>query len=128
MNALSPVELATGIVFGSRPWRLPAGPGGSPLAALEAAVAPAARSGQCFVSFSGGRDSSAVLAAAAAVARREGLPLPVPVTIRAQNAPLSGESAFQEAVVRHLRLPDWIRIDIDDELDALGPYARRALS
>ena len=89
---------------------------------------PAVRTGRCFVSFSGGRDSSAVLAAAAAVARREALPLPVPLTIRARAAPPSDESEFQESVVRHLGLDDWVRIDIHDELDAVGPYARRALS
>jgi asparagine synthase (glutamine-hydrolysing) len=128
MSALTPVELATGIVFGSVPRPLPSAQGIAPADALEAAVRVAVRTERCFVSFSGGRDSSAVLAAAAAVARREGLPLPVPLTIRAHDAPLSDESEFQESVVRHLGLGDWIRIDIRDELDAVGPYARQAMS
>src|SRR4051795_9254928 len=114
MSALTPVELATGIVFGSTPRRLPPTPSGSPTDALEAAVRPALRTGCCFVSFSGGRDSSAVLAAAATVARREGLSPPVPLTIRAHDAPLSDESDFQESVVRHLGLADWVRIEIHD--------------
>jgi hypothetical protein len=128
MSALKPVELATGIVFGSTPRRLPPSDGTSPPGALAAAVAPAVRTSRCFVSFSGGRDSSAVLAAATAVARREGLPDPVPLTVRAQDAPLSDETDYQESVVRHLGLGDWVRLDIDGELDAVGPYAARALS
>jgi asparagine synthase (glutamine-hydrolysing) len=90
-------------------------------------VRPAVETERCFVSFSGGRDSSAVLAAATAVARGAGLPLPVPVTIRAEHAPRSHESEFQESVVRHLGLSEWIRLEVEDELDALGPYARRGL-
>ena len=83
--------------------------------------------GPCFVSFSGGRDSSAVLAAATQPHDVAGLPAPVPVTIRAAHEPHSHESEWQELVVAHLGLDDWIRIQIDDELDAVGPYARRAL-
>src|SRR3954471_2913458 len=98
-----------------------------PAAALEAAVRPAVQSGRCFVSFSGGRDSSAVLAAAAAVARRESLPQPIPVTLRASEVPLADESDWQESVVGHLGLDDWIRLEIGDGLDAVGPYARGAL-
>lgn len=123
--SLSPVELATGVVFGSTP--RPISPAGSPAEALAQAVRPAVAGGRCYVSFSGGRDSSAVLAAATAVARREGLPLPVPVTIRAAAVPDADESAWQESVVRHLGLADWVRLEIEDELDAIGPYARRAL-
>jgi asparagine synthase (glutamine-hydrolysing) len=100
----------------------------TPDAALEAAVAPAVRGGRCFVSFSGGRDSSAVLAAATAVARREGLADPVPLTLRVQDVPQSHESEWQERVVTHLGLDDWVRLELGDELDCVGPYARRALS
>ena len=100
----------------------------SPADALEAAVRPAVHGGRCFVSFSGGRDSSAVLAAATAVARREEMPLPVPVTIRARDVPTSDESDWQESVVRHLGLTDWIRLEITDELDAVGPLAQHALA
>jgi asparagine synthase (glutamine-hydrolysing) len=79
------------------------------------------------VSFSGGRDSSAVLAVATRLARREGLPDPIPSTLRAPQAPLAEESAWQELVVRHLELDDWQRRDLTDELDLVGPVARRAL-
>jgi asparagine synthase (glutamine-hydrolysing) len=79
------------------------------------------------VSFSGGRDSSAVLAVAARVARREGLELPIPITVRAPAAPGMNESSWQELVVSHLGLTEWTRIDVEDELDFLGPVSRRLL-
>jgi asparagine synthase (glutamine-hydrolysing) len=125
---LSPIEIATGLVFGGEPRPLPPGVTMQPAAALQAAVRPAVQTGRCFVSFSGGRDSSAVLATAAATARRESLPPPVPVTIRASDVPSAYESDWQESVVRHLGLSDWIRLEIRDELDAVGPYAQRALA
>ena len=62
----------------------------TPLAALEEAILPALRRPPCLVSFSGGRDSSCVLAAATRAARREGLQPPVPVTLRVSNAPSGG--------------------------------------
>src|SRR5690242_21596158 len=102
---------------------MPLGAGGT----LKDAVREAVLSGPTFVSFSGGRDSSAVLAAATSVARREGLSLPIPVTIRASEAPESDESDWQETVVRHLGVENWIKVEIDDELDAVGHYARRGL-
>jgi asparagine synthetase B (glutamine-hydrolysing) len=81
----------------------------------------------CLVSFSGGRDSSAVLAAAALVARREGLPLPVPVTNRFPAVVSSREDEWQEQVVRHLDLPDWEKLLLTDELDSVGPVAQDVL-
>src|SRR6185503_10631093 len=94
---------------------------------MERAVLPALRRSPCLVSFSGGRDSSAVLAVAADVARRNGLPLPIPATNRFRGAPGSDESEWQEQVVRHLRLEDWIRHDHDGELDCVGPVAAGVL-
>jgi asparagine synthetase B (glutamine-hydrolysing) len=99
----------------------------SPLAAFEAALLPALRRPPCLVSFSGGRDSSANLAVAVNAARREGLPLPVPVTVRFRAAPGASEPEWQELVVRHLRLDDWLVLEVDDELDLVGPVARRVL-
>ncbi len=68
-----------------------------------------------------------MLAAATHIARRDGLGEPVPITIRSASAPRSHESEWQERVVSRLGLRDWIRIEIHDELDAVGPYARRVL-
>jgi asparagine synthase (glutamine-hydrolysing) len=127
---LTDLELASGLVFGAdgRPPRLPWSPPGlTPLRALEAAIRPALRRAPCLVSFSGGRDSSAVLAVATALARREGLPDPIPATNRFLDAPATAEALWQERVVAHLDLADWLRLEFTDELDAVGPYARRAL-
>jgi asparagine synthetase B (glutamine-hydrolysing) len=123
---LTPLEIASGLVFGHVRERLPL-PAGTPVAALEAAILPALERSPCLVSFSGGRDSSAVLALAARVARREGLPLPIPATNRFPAAPATDETDWQEEVVRHLDLPDWVKFEHRDELDVVGPYARRAL-
>jgi Asparagine synthase len=129
MTGLRPLDVATGIVLGAprRPAPLPARSAATPLEALERAVLPALRRAPCLVSFSGGRDSSAVLAVATRVARREGLPDPIPATNRFAAAPAADESAWQERVVAHLGLGDWTRLTFEDELDAVGPYAQRVL-
>jgi Asparagine synthase len=75
---------------------------------------------QVFVCFSGGRDSSAVLALAVHVARRRGAPLPIPVTLRFTGHPESDESQWQELVVDHLGLSEWIVIERPDA-DLLDP-------
>lgn len=124
---LSPLDLALGLPGGGEgPARL--GGAGDPLAALEAAVLGALRRPPCLVSFSGGRDSSAVLAVATLVARREGLADPIPVTIRAADAPAAEESRWQELVVAHLGLRDWLRLEFGGELDVTGPIASRVLA
>lgn len=91
-----------------------------PRAELDAVLAPLVERGGCFVSFSGGQDSSAVLAAAVACAREHGLALPVPITLRFPGRKDADEAAWQESVVQRLGLDDWVRIDIRDELDFLG--------
>ena len=126
--ALDPLELALGIVLGTdAPAEGDVAAPPDPLAALDAAVLPALRRSPCLVSFSGGRDSSAVLAAAVSVARREGLPDPIPATIRAPGAPAADESRWQELVVAHLGLDDWLRLPFGGELDVVGPIAGRVL-
>ena len=90
-------------------------------------ILPALATPPCLVSFSGGRDSSAVLAVAARVARREGLPLPVPVSLAFDGHATADESRWQQLVVRHLELPDWERRPVGDRLDFVGPVAQRVL-
>jgi asparagine synthase (glutamine-hydrolysing) len=128
---LTPLEIASGLVL-ARPGALPKlprlDPGTTPRAALEAAILPALRCAPCLVSFSGGRDSSAVLAAAVAVARREGLPVPVPITYRFPAAAGTEESAWQEQVIAHLGLDDWMRVALTSELDAVGPVATSVIA
>jgi asparagine synthase (glutamine-hydrolysing) len=125
---LAPLEQASGLVFGHD--RLPRPQGaadGSPLEAFERALLPALRRSPCFVAFSGGRDSSAALAAAAHAARREQLPLPIPVSYRFPDAANTDENEWQEAVVSHLQLDDWVRLDLRDELDIVGELAQDVL-
>jgi Asparagine synthase len=124
----SPLELAAGRMFGEDP-RAPGiadleDAAVAPLVALERALLPALGREPCLVSFSGGRDSSAVLAAAAWAARRAGLSPPVPVTLRVPGAPMADETDWQERVVRHLGLPDWeLREAGAGELERLGPLS-----
>lgn len=126
---LRPLDVATGIVLGAprRPEPLHATSGQSPLEALERAVLPGLLRPPCLISFSGGRDSSAVLAAAVRVARREGLPDPIPATNRFRAAPAADERRWQELVLAHLELDDRLVLTFDRELDVLGPFARRVL-
>lgn len=105
----------------------PRRPSGRPLAALELALIGALRHAPCLVSFSGGRDSSALLAVATRVARREGLPEPVPVTGRFPGTPSTDEHDWQEEVVGRLGCPDWVRLEFTEELDVIGPVARRVM-
>lgn len=99
----------------------------SPLRALEEAVLPAVVEGPCFVAFSGGRDSSAVLAVATSLARRHGAPDPIPVTERYPRIPESDERQWQELVVSHLGLREWLRLDFPEGNDLLGADARESL-
>jgi hypothetical protein len=127
---LTPLEIASGVLLGQDDDSHPLPEVDSrltPLQALRDAVLPALERPPCLVSFSGGRDSSAVLALAADVARREGLDPPIPVTLRFPCAPETEESGWQEAVIAHLGIAEWTRLVFRDELDWLGPVAQVAL-
>ena len=148
-DRLTPLEIACGLVLPAprqeadrRAWPAasvggiaPAGRSGSdgrePAShreALERAILPGLRRPPCLVSFSGGLDSAAVLGTATALARREGLPLPIPATNVFPTVAEADESSWQELVIRELGLPDWIRIEHEHELDLIGPYAQRVLT
>jgi asparagine synthase len=99
----------------------------TPLAALEKAVLPALARPPCLVSFSGGRDSSSVLAAATGAARREGFEPPVPITLRFPDAPMSEESEWQERVVRHLGVCNWEVRHVGEATDLIGPLSAAVL-
>ncbi len=123
----SPLEVATGFLFGLIEEPGDAGPDGeTPRAALEAAVRPALERGPCAIGFSGGRDSSALLAIAARLAEREGWDPPLPVSLRFDD-PDTRESEWQQRVVTHLRLSDWLRPELTDELDFVGELAAAGL-
>lgn len=129
--APDPLELAAGWVVGTEPqkdglrWRGAYPP--SPRQVLEDILLSALARPPCVVEFSGGRDSSLVLAVATHVARREGLPLPIPYTRRFLGDSLSNEGTFPELVVSHLQLSDWDRHDLTEELDLVGDLAQRFL-
>ena len=127
MSALTPIEIASGLVLGNSQ-RLEPVRGDDPRTAMERALLAPLQRGPCLVSFSGGRDSSAVLAVATAVARREGLQPPIPATLRFPSAADSAETEWQERMVAHLGLQDWIRLEMTDELDCVGPVASAVLA
>jgi asparagine synthase (glutamine-hydrolysing) len=124
---LTGLEVACGLVLGDAEPLPRVAAAETPLRALEDAILPALRRAPCLVSFSGGRDSSAVLATATHLARREGLPLPIPATHRFPNVASTHETEWQEQVVRHLELDEWVRLELSDELDCIGPVAQRLL-
>ena len=126
---VSPLELAAGWPFGRCdlgvvPRR--SGTAADAVQVLEDVITEARGDRNCFVAFSGGRDSSAVLALATRAARRHGLPDPVPVTERFPGLQ-DPEDDWQELTVRHLGLKEWIRKDGDSNSDLLGPASREFL-
>jgi hypothetical protein len=90
-------------------------------------VLPALLRPPCIVEFSGGRDSSLVLAIAARVAAREGLPSPVAFTQQYPGLAEANEDEWQELVISHLGVSDWVRHPGLDDADLLGSTARRSL-
>lgn len=129
---LDPLEVACGFVFGPRRTPRPPTPAERPPGqalrdVLDDILARSLAEGPCHVAFSGGRDSSIVLAAAARVARTRGLPAPIPLTAFYPEQPSSWETEWQELVLAHLGLDEWRRFDVTTELDALGALATGAL-
>lgn len=138
---LSPTELAYGLACGFGPledgsadpvprhqqWQRRRGRS-SARSATDAVLRDALNKAPCLISFSGGRDSSALLAAATTIARREGLPLPIPATLVFPGDAETDEAQWQRMVIDHLGLPDWQRYTLTTELDVLGPFATTALS
>lgn len=127
LYTMDSLEIAGGWVNGYDPVPLPAGPHESPRNVLDRLLLPHLRRSPCVVAFSGGRDSSVLLAAAVALARREELPLPVPLTLSYPDAADSDESRWQRIVLNHLGIDDRIVLTVHDEHDPLGPVATPVL-
>jgi asparagine synthase (glutamine-hydrolysing) len=130
-GALTEIELAVGMPLGLEPVApLRRSPGAqSPGEALEEVLLDALRRPPCLLSFSGGRDSSALLAMATDLARREGLAPPVPATMVFPGSDEANEERWQEEVLRHIGVSDRVLIEITgDTLDAVGPVARGTLA
>jgi hypothetical protein len=122
------VDVLAGAPLGSvdRPRLVPT-PGADAWGGLEAAVLPALTRPPAVVAFSGGVDSSLVLAAATSAARAHGVADPIAVTLRFPSATWAGEGEWQEPVIASLGLADWERLELDDDLDLLGDLATGVL-
>ena len=81
----------------------------------------------CYVSFSGGRDSSVILAIALDVARREGLQFPIPITNRYPGVDGAEEDYWQELVIRHLGIKEWVILHRREDADLLGSAGTEGL-
>jgi asparagine synthetase B (glutamine-hydrolysing) len=115
-------------VHGGERRRLPEVEDGlTPRAALEDAVLAAMRRPPCVVAFSGGRDSSALLAVASRVAAANGLDPPAAVSFAFPGTSVD-ETRWQRMVVERLGIESWERIEVRDELDFIGPIATSVLS
>jgi hypothetical protein len=122
---LDPLELATGLPLGidSTAIPLPEPSTATAREVLEAELMPALARPPCVLSFSGGRDSSAMLALATLVARRKALPDPIPVTWRFPAHPSTDETRWQEHFIAHLGLHEWEILNFNEELEILGEMA-----
>lgn len=131
--------LLTGWIFGDLPAdRRPGARGAeriqgdtrpaTPMEALEASILIALQRPPCVVTFSGGMDSTFVLAVALRVARRHGLPLPIPVSWRFPRVPRADESAVQDGLLSELGVDERLIWPITDEFDLIGPIATRLLA
>jgi asparagine synthase (glutamine-hydrolysing) len=125
---LKPLEIAYGLAFGfddtrpDRPTHI-----GRVADELDNVMRPALERSPCLVSFSGGRDSSALLAWAADLARREGHELPIPATLVIPGDSDADETEWQELVLDHVGISERVVITVGDELDCVGPVASGAL-
>lgn len=126
---LSPLEQAIGMPLGATSplAELGSAPAGSPWDALLESFTEILQHPPVLLAFSGGRDSSLLLAAAIACARDHGLPAPIPITYRNVGAPGMQEDAWQELAIERFAVADWERVEGLGELDFLGPLAREAL-
>jgi asparagine synthase (glutamine-hydrolysing) len=120
---MDPLEIAGGWLNGYDSIPIPPDPLVSPRQVLDRIVSGYLARSPCLLAFSGGRDSSALLAVAVSVARRESLPLPIPVTLVYPDARGTDESRWQQLVLDHLRVTERVVLTVHEEHDPLGPVA-----
>ena len=97
------------------------------IAGLDAVLREALARPPCGVMFSGGRDSSVLLAAATRLAHDEGFEPPVAITLRFPGNADADEAAWQQHVIDTVKPADWTVIEPGDDFDLLGAPARAAL-
>ena len=122
---LTELDVASGVVLGTSEPALWPPARRDPLDVLFDEANRILRRGRCVVAFSGGRDSSAVLAVLLHVARRDGFEEPVALTSRWPGDVAADESAWQEHVARELEVRRWEIITPGTDFDLLGPLATR---
>jgi Asparagine synthase len=124
---LEGLELASGLVLGFDDVPMPPDDARRPRHVLEDLLRECLQAAPCMVAFSGGRDSSAILAVAVHVARRDGLPLPIPLTLRYPHAAQTDECDWQHLVLDHLGLGNQEVVTVGHEHNPIGPYAAPVL-
>jgi asparagine synthase len=128
-SGLTELEVAAGVVLGQGTGpRFDLHATTDPLAALRELARALLATPPCVVAFSGGRDSSALLAVLVDVARREGLDEPIAVTARWDEDDASNESDWQEEVARAIGVTHWEIIKPGTDLDLLGDESTAVLS
>jgi Asparagine synthase len=125
---LSELEVASGLVVGQGDGpRFTADRSADPVTVLRDLARGWLSTPPCVVAFSGGRDSSALLALLVDVARRDGLPQPIAVTARWDDDEASDETEWQEQVIATIGAEHWEIIRPGTDLDLLGVEATSAL-
>ncbi len=124
---LTELEIASGVVLGSVHTPAWANDEKDPLDALFDELRRLLERGKCVLAFSGGRDSSALLAALLHVARRDGFEDPIAITARWPGDAAADETVWQEHVAQHLELRRWEIITPGTDLDLLGPLGTALL-
>lgn len=126
---LSGVEIARGTPVGFDDLMLRSSSGGhvAPRSAFEDTLLEALQRTPCVVAFSGGRDSSAILAVAVRLADEHGLDRPIAITHSFGGRGSTDETAWQELVIRHIGGVDWHRVPDIGHFDVLGPTATAGL-
>lgn len=130
---ISDLDVACGYLHGPGPAApLPERIRPDPVRALQDALLPALLRSPCVIAFSGGRDSSLLLAMAAHLAAREGVDPPIALTFRYPGDGAADESSWQHLVIDHLARSgvrvSWTCQDIGTELDLIGPLLAPVLS